>query len=78
MITTMMSSLHQWLRQRKPTFPFQQISDTNIILQHLHIAFIQQNNIGYNNYLQGRLSKSWYLAHDLYFFNRRLPESFKS
>ena len=73
MITIMIAGIQQWLLQHSPTFPLPGKPYTDIIFSLLQTAFLEQTQIGWDNFLAGRLSSSWFVAHDLYADNRNLP-----
>ena len=62
-----MSGTHQWLQKRKPVFPFKSISASDTILLRVKQAFHEQAELSLDNFFRGRLTKTWFSAHDIYF-----------
>ena len=63
MITVLIHQLTHWYQRNPQPFPFDQHpQDTYILL--LQQAVNEQSQIGWSNFLRGRLTNTWYTAHD--------------
>ena len=78
MIETILLGLHQWFHSTSHQFTLPPSSPTDTILEQVQTAFLSQTAIGWHNFLKGRLSCDWFLAHDTYCSLRQLPTSSQS
>ena len=68
--------INNWLTSTSTPFAFND-SHTDQIFQAIRLATSEQNAIGWDNFIRGRLTSTWIAAHDLYHASRRLPPALK-
>ena len=72
------TGITQWLTLSSPEFPLDANQYNDDIFHQLRIAYATQTDIGWDQLLQGRISKEWFTAHDTYSKQRHLSAPYLS
>ena len=77
MTTVIIHQLTCWYQQSSFSFPFHE-HPQDLFLQNLQRATQDQQEIGWSNFLRGRLALSWFTTHDIYQQQRQLSSRFSA
>ena len=73
----MLDGIIDWLSNQTPSFDWE-IDPADSVLALLEKSFASQSAIGWDSLLRGRISKTWFCAHDEYCRQRGLDSRFHS